>query len=141
METWISEFWGKAQPDKDSLASNIQWHPLAWHMLDVSAVSQALLRKRPRLRVALGAMLGLDDDQLIGFVGFLAALHDTGKYARAFRPSFHYQACPPIPACQKRSYKTGMTQMVWQFGRPGSAIQRSLARFGQACRPGRCCRL
>ena len=85
MMAWIAYFWGKAQPDPEVFGNPNMWHPLAWHMLDVGAVAQALLAQRPRLRAALGSMLALDDDQLLGFVGVLAAMHDTGKYARAFQ--------------------------------------------------------
>jgi CRISPR-associated endonuclease/helicase Cas3 len=94
-------------------------------MLDVGTVAQALLRQRPRLRATLGSMLGLEAEQLIGFAGFVAALHDSGKYARAFQAKF---TLPRLPAdqglceaqLQNRHDADGMA--LWQYWLRDSAL-------------------
>ena len=64
----LSAFWGKAQPRE---ASPSQSHPLIAHSLDVAAVSSLL----PRGGLSLpGSSLG-----------WLAALHDIGKFSRPFQ--------------------------------------------------------
>lgn len=79
---WITGYWGKSR----AMQSGPQWHPLAYHMLDVAAVAVALLEARPVARKRLRRVFKSDEDAtLIAFFCFLAAIHDTGKFARAFQ--------------------------------------------------------
>jgi len=83
-------FWGKAQPRPGSVPT---WHPLAAHGLDVASVAEHLApRYLPQLEPRL--------------IGFLAALHDLGKFTRSFQALAlaHWPAvlgtfrAPPQPA-------------------------------------------
>ena len=62
-------FWGKAQAQ---VTSAFPMHSLVAHALDVAAV--ATLLQRPRSMNMPGQMLG-----------FLAAIHDIGKFSRSFQ--------------------------------------------------------
>jgi hypothetical protein len=66
-----AEFWGKARPDSDGVAS---FHPLPAHSLDVAAVAVLLLG---------GRILSMDPRML----GFLVSVHDIGKFSRPFPAS------------------------------------------------------
>lgn len=81
-QDWIARYWGKARA---ALDSGPKWHPLAYHMLDVAAVAGELLEVRPVSRARLRQIFKSDDTALIPFFSFLAAIHDTGKFARAFQ--------------------------------------------------------
>ncbi|NQW11567.1 MAG: CRISPR-associated helicase Cas3' [Alphaproteobacteria bacterium] len=69
----VLAYWGKARPDHDSASA--AWHPLAYHNLDVAAVLHVLLQRDARLASRFDG-LGLP---------FLLALHDIGKFSRAFQ--------------------------------------------------------
>ncbi|WP_028241747.1 CRISPR-associated helicase/endonuclease Cas3 [Stutzerimonas azotifigens] len=75
-------YWGKASPESDSSA---RYHLLAFHSLDVAACGQALLALpqfslRP-LAQALDWPLPVVERLFV----FFLALHDLGKFARAFQ--------------------------------------------------------
>ena len=63
------EFWGKARPGSDGVAS---FHPLPAHSLDVAAVAVLLLG---------GRIPSMDPRTL----GFLFSVHDIGKFSRPFQ--------------------------------------------------------
>lgn len=73
-------YWGKAKPIGD-----IQWHPLAYHGLDVAATVTVYLQKRPRLLERFAGLLGLTHPQTLRLVQFLAAVHDLGKFSWQFQ--------------------------------------------------------
>ena len=119
MAEWIFNFWGKAQPDPSAQCRKVFWHPLAWHMLDVAAVAQNLLRRRPQLRAALCGMLGpkAEEEELIGFISFIAAIHDSGKYARAFQAKAdlpHVAADPGLSEAQMQNRHDADGMALWQ---------------------------
>lgn len=66
-------FWGKAQADGNALS---RMHSLVAHSLDVAAVA-ALLPRPPSFNLA-GNLSGQ-------VLGFLAAVHDVGKFSRTFQ--------------------------------------------------------
>lgn len=66
-------YWGKARPGIEDEAA--AWHPLAYHNLDVAAVSHVLIQRDARLARRFYG-LGLP---------FLMALHDIGKFSQAFQ--------------------------------------------------------
>ena len=65
----LAQFWGKAQPEKGATE---EAHPLVAHCLDVAAVAVLLA----------GREGGRLDPRMLGF---LVALHDIGKFSRAFQ--------------------------------------------------------
>lgn len=95
---WIGKYWGKAQPDTSCSGSEYPaYHPLAWHMLDVAAAAEALLMARPLLRERLARMLALEPPQAVSFLVWLAAIHDVGKFARAFQCKVPELWADPVP--------------------------------------------
>jgi len=75
------EFWGKARPTNAGARS----HSAAFHCFDVAAVADQLLRARP-LRVArLAEGLGVIPEEARRWLITWIALHDIGKFSRAFQ--------------------------------------------------------
>lgn len=84
---FIARYWGKARPPADGPPGAPDWHPAAYHMLDVAAVAERLLFVRPHLRAqAERLMPGFTD-----LVPLLIALHDLGKMSWWFQ-----QQCPDL---------------------------------------------
>ena len=83
----VLQFWGKARPGDGSRAA---WHPVAYHLLDVAAVADAMLAARPITVRRAGWLLGLADEDARRLLVALTALHDLGKFA----PAFQRQATP-----------------------------------------------
>ena len=79
----VRSFWGKAQPSDPGRSP--EWHPLAFHCLDVAAVGEALLMQHRGLGSQLPRLLGLPGDYALGLVCFLLSLHDIGKFAKKFQ--------------------------------------------------------
>lgn len=76
------KFWGKAQPRQDAVS---HFHPVAYHLLDVAAVTDALLAARPIARARAADLLGIPAEEAHRLLVVLAALHDLGKFAPAFQ--------------------------------------------------------
>lgn len=68
-------------------------HLLPYHNLDVAAVAQVILRRDMIRTRRIAAALDLDPEQFIRFFVFSLALHDVGKFARAFQGLAH----PDVP--------------------------------------------
>lgn len=81
MSTYL-HFWGKARP---AAADGPRWHPVAYHLLDVAAMAEAVLAARPLAEGRLAELFGLTCDETRRLVVALAALHDIGKFAPAFQ--------------------------------------------------------
>ena len=79
---YIKNYWGKARPVEDSATD---WHPLAYHSLDVAAAMQALLELRPGLWQAVSQNCGLPPEEARRQLVIAAALHDIGKFAENFQ--------------------------------------------------------
>ncbi|QIR07714.1 CRISPR-associated helicase Cas3' [Salinivibrio costicola] len=75
-------YWGKASAD---IGSGDSYHQLAYHCLDVAAVSYHLLHKERPLTKAIAEFLELSPEQLRTLWCFMISLHDLGKYASAFQ--------------------------------------------------------
>ena len=86
-------FWGKARPQDPDRGP--QWHPLAFHCLDVAAVGEALLARDRLLADHLSRLLGLPREEMDRLFCFLLSLHDVGKFARKFQAKApgHYPSC------------------------------------------------
>ncbi|WP_292366556.1 CRISPR-associated helicase Cas3' [Methanoculleus sp. UBA208] len=70
------QYWGKKSRDEHTPA----FHLLPYHALDVAAVGSLLLRNDPLLRERL-SIIGLEEQELESLIGFLLAVHDTGKFS------------------------------------------------------------
>ncbi len=78
---WAS-FWGKARPAAEA---DTDWHPAAFHCLDVAAVADSLLHCSSEAAQELARSAGWLPRDWISVVVFLIALHDIGKFSRAFQ--------------------------------------------------------
>ncbi len=89
----ICSFWGKAQPVDPSQGPD--WHPLAFHSLDVAAVGNAVLTSDRRLHDRFCALLGLKPDMAVPIICYLLAIHDIGKFAKKFQAKAprHFPEC------------------------------------------------
>ena len=76
------DFWGKL----DRNGGRVSWHPLIDHCADVAACFQALLRQ-PVIRKRFARLGHIDDLSATqrAHLGYLAALHDLGKYNIGFQ--------------------------------------------------------
>ena len=75
----ILSFWGKSDPALKFAK------PALHHMLDVAAVAEQLILRRPQLARRLAGQLGLSQKRLASLVAFLAGLHDLGKISLPFQ--------------------------------------------------------
>ena len=82
MQLETAQFWGKAQPQTPD---GPQWHPLAYHCLDVAAVGEVLLVEHRGLGESIPALLGMSGDYAVQVVRYLLCLHDVGKFAKRFQ--------------------------------------------------------
>lgn len=90
-------YWGKTTPEGD-------YHLLPLHALDVAAVLAALL---PGQSARLGRMaqeLGWPESVLRDTLVFLAALHDLGKFSRAFQGLAPNLSPELVPADDRKVY-------------------------------------
>jgi CRISPR-associated endonuclease/helicase Cas3 len=78
----IRRYWGKAKPQT---SSSPQWHPLVYHCLDVAACGRKLLEANQGRRQSLVALSGLKEEALLGWLSFLLAIHDLGKFSDGFQ--------------------------------------------------------
>jgi len=75
-------FWGKAQPRLDGA---YDWHPAAFHALDVAAVAKVWLADEPRRLRPVTSETGWASEAWAAMTVFLLALHDIGKFSRPFQ--------------------------------------------------------
>lgn len=75
-------FWGKAGGAR---LDEPGWHPLAYHNLDVAAVADVLLGASPRKLRTIARHLGTTPDRARQILVALIALHDIGKFSKAFQ--------------------------------------------------------
>ena len=129
----ILGFWGKAQPrDPDS---GPDWHPLAYHCLDVSAVGKELIQRHHGLRRSVSNLLNLEQEVVIPLICFLLCLHDVGKFAKKFQakvPRFFPDCFDENPAALRTYYDHGagglrlFDAVTHIFGLPSDTVWRPL---------------
>lgn len=78
----LLNFWGKAAGPRDG---ELEWHPLAYHSLDVAAVANVLLSVSPRKLDAMARHLGVGQQDARRFLVSFIALHDIGKFSTSFQ--------------------------------------------------------
>lgn len=84
-------YWGKAKPAAES--DGTPCHLLPFHSLDVAAVGYHLLAPHTARCRELAASLSMEPEQLQSLFVFSLAVHDLGKFARAFQSL----AAPDLP--------------------------------------------
>ncbi len=77
------KYWGKAERQEDGKAR--QYHLLPYHCLDVASVGWLLLDPEKSQCMHLAQRLEVSPEWLRVFFVFCLALHDIGKFARAFQ--------------------------------------------------------
>lgn len=92
-------YWGKTGPTVPPYAQT--WHPVAYHLLDVAAVAEAIMERDPALRRRLALLLGLPEALAAQWLIVLAALHDVGKLSAGFQA-----LRPDIAAAQLGALRT-----------------------------------
>jgi CRISPR-associated endonuclease/helicase Cas3 len=85
----VAAYWGKARRIG---TTGPEWHPNAYHCLDVAAAGEALLELRPRYLDALAATSGLPRDLARRWMLLALALHDLGKFADCFQVKWRHIA-------------------------------------------------
>jgi CRISPR-associated endonuclease/helicase Cas3 len=103
-------YWGKARPTQEGLAP---YHLLAFHSLDVAACGQMLLRL-PGFSLApladdIGWPLPLLERICVAFL----ALHDLGKFARAFQNLVVDLSQDLVPSDHCKSYTQRHDTLGW----------------------------
>lgn len=76
------KYWGKASKKEDG---SFSYHFLPYHCLDVATVGWILLNPEKLLCCRMAAQLGVEPVWLRDFFVFCLALHDIGKFSRAFQ--------------------------------------------------------
>src|SRR5579885_2708718 len=75
-------YWGKTDSKNQT---EIAFHPLAYHSLDVAACGRILLERRPDWLKRLSASSGINGPVFIPWATFLLAIHDLGKFSDGFQ--------------------------------------------------------
>jgi CRISPR-associated endonuclease/helicase Cas3 len=96
-------YWGKAQSAKSEKGPPC--HLLLYHCLDVAAVGRIVLERDGARARHLASRLDLDPDVFIDLFVFSLALHDLGKFARAFQGLVSIDGYGLVPAHHGKPYK------------------------------------
>lgn len=105
------QYWGKASPLQDS--GGERFHLLPFHSLDVAACGQALLAL-PQFSVRpLVQALGWSQAQVESLCVFFLALHDMGKFARAFQGLVRGLSADLVPADEGKRYLQRHDTLGW----------------------------
>jgi len=84
MDLSLLSFWAKtAQSDPED--RSVEFHPLIYHLLDVAACAEALLRQEDFRLERLAKACGVEPEVLARCFVALIALHDIGKCTRGFQ--------------------------------------------------------
>ena len=82
LQSSILSFWGKAQSTGEG---HVEYHPIAFHSLDVAACLKAILNARPITRARAAALLSVNESDAMQLLITFTALHDIGKFGVAFQ--------------------------------------------------------
>jgi CRISPR-associated endonuclease/helicase Cas3 len=104
-------FWGKGRPLR---SGNQNWHPVAYHCVDVAAVCEQLLLLNPSIAWAFGNIGGTDAATARGFLVKLAVLHDIGKFAIGFQAKMQ-ELYPAILGAFPRNPPAGDHTTIGRF--------------------------
>lgn len=107
-------YWGKAKPKVNDSA---RYHLLVYHCLDVAACGQQLLTLPQCSLKALAQDLGWSLEQTERVFTFFLALHDLGKFARAFQglvPDLSPDLVLPDPEKRYRYRHDTLGWLLWR---------------------------
>jgi CRISPR-associated endonuclease/helicase Cas3 len=111
-------YWGKAHP-QDEVAQ--RYHLLVFHSLDVAACGEALLRLPHLSLAALSADLGWPLPEVQRWFVFFLAIHDVGKFARAFQNLAPDLSPDLVPKNPRKQYGERHDTLGWLFWRDKGA--------------------
>ena len=103
-------YWGKASPLVDSEAN---FHLLPHHSLDVAACGQVLSALPSFSLKPLAEELGWTQPQVESLFTFFLALHDLGKFARAFQGLVPDLSPDLVPADASKRYDRRHDTLGW----------------------------
>jgi CRISPR-associated endonuclease Cas3-HD len=81
----LLQFWGKTDRSENRARQEHEFHPLAYHLLDVAACADAILDANPSRLRFLAELCEIKTEKLRRTLVCLIALHDIGKCARGFQ--------------------------------------------------------
>jgi CRISPR-associated endonuclease/helicase Cas3 len=111
-------YWGKARSDDESAQ---RYHLLAFHSLDVAACGEQLLRLPNFSLAALAADLGWPLAEVQRWFVFFLALHDVGKFARAFQGIVTDLSLDLVKKNSSKPYQQRHDTLGWLFWRDRGA--------------------
>lgn len=76
------QYWGKTNR---KTGSDLHYHLVAYHNLDVAAIAYVILERNGPLRERLARGLSIREDRVVPFIAALMALHDIGKFSERFQ--------------------------------------------------------
>jgi CRISPR-associated endonuclease Cas3-HD len=100
----ILQIWGKTDKSEHHGRQEHEFHPLAYHLLDVAACADAILDANPVRLGFLADLCEIEPDKLRRTLVCLIALHDLGKCASGFQgkvPELWPAALGPRPEPKK----------------------------------------
>jgi CRISPR-associated endonuclease/helicase Cas3 len=113
-------YWGKARPCDEAAQ---RYHLLAFHSLDVAACGETLLRLPNFSLAALSADLGWPLSVVQGWSIFFLAIHDVGKFARAFQNLAPDLSPDLVLKNPRKRYGERHDTLGWLFWRDQGATQ------------------
>ena len=81
----LLQFWGKTDKSEHHARQEHEFHPLAFHLLDVAACADAILDANPARLRFLSDLCEIEPERLRRTLVCLIARHDLGKCARGFQ--------------------------------------------------------
>lgn len=81
----LLQYWGKSNKSNGDGSQEHDFHPLAYHLLDVAACADAILAANPARLRFLADLCKIEPETLRRALVCLIALHDVGKCARGFQ--------------------------------------------------------
>ena len=116
-------YWGKARPDY--LGADA-YHLLAFHSLDVAATGRVLLQQSRYSLAPMARDLGWPLERVEALAVFFLALHDVGKFARAFQSLAPNLSSALVSAMPGKSYDERHDTLGWLAWRDVIAADLSL---------------